>query len=55
MAYERVLLKLSGEVLAGDEGFGIDSAKLEQVAAEVAAVHALGIELASDTEIVDAA
>lgn len=46
MGYERVLLKLSGEVLAGDEGFGIDATKLEQVAAEVAAVHALGVELA---------
>ena len=46
MAYQRVLLKLSGEALAGPEGFGIEPAKLEQVAEEIVAVHGLGIELA---------
>jgi len=34
-AYQRVLLKLSGEVLAGKEGFGIDPAKATQLATEV--------------------
>ncbi len=45
-AYQRVLLKVSGEALAGPEGFGIDPGKLEQVAAEVVTVHGLGVEQA---------
>ncbi len=45
-AYQRVLLKLSGEALAGDEGFGIDPGKLERVAAEVVTVHGLGVQQA---------
>ncbi len=45
-AYQRVLLKLSGEALAGDEGFGIDTAKLDQVASEIVTVQGLGVEQA---------
>jgi len=44
-AYQRVLLKLSGEVLAGEEGFGIDPAKATQLAVEVKSVHELGIDI----------
>ncbi len=44
--YRRILLKLSGEALAGDLGYGIDPAVLERIAAEVRAVHALGVEVA---------
>ena len=44
-AYQRVLLKLSGEVLAGEEGFGIDHAKVTQLAAEVKSIHDLGIDI----------
>ena len=44
-AYQRVLLKLSGEVLAGDEGFGIDPAKATQLAVEVKSIHDLGIDI----------
>jgi uridylate kinase len=45
MAYQRVLLKLSGEVLAGEEGFGIDPQKATQLAAEVKSIHDLGIDI----------
>ena len=41
--YRRVLLKLSGEVLAGDQGFGIDPAKASYLANEVKSIHELGV------------
>ena len=44
-AYQRILLKLSGEVLAGEEGFGIDPAKATQLAVEVKSIHDLGIDI----------
>jgi uridylate kinase len=44
--YKRVLLKLSGEALAADRGFGVDSARIHEIAAEIREVHDLGIELA---------
>ena len=43
--YERILLKLSGEVLAGGSPFGIDSAKVASLAAELAEVVAQGVQL----------
>ena len=43
--YKRVLLKLSGEALMGDKGFGIDPDVALAVADEVAEIHALGVEL----------
>jgi uridylate kinase len=43
--YKRVLLKLSGEALAAGTGFGIDAIFIHKVAAEIAAVHALGCEI----------
>ncbi|MDJ0789714.1 MAG: UMP kinase [Myxococcota bacterium] len=45
-AYERVVLKLSGEVLAGEAGFGIQPAVIRGLAEQVRDVHALGTELA---------
>ena len=44
--YRRVLLKLSGEALMGDEGFGISQITLEKMVADIAQVVRLGIELA---------
>ena len=41
--YSRILLKLSGEVLAGDKGFGIDLKKASYLANEVKSVYELGI------------
>lgn len=44
-AYKRILLKLSGEVMAGDAGFGIDADRVRSLADEVAAVHQAGVEI----------
>jgi len=44
-AYQRILLKLSGEVLAGEEGFGVDPAKATQLAVEIKSIHDLGIDI----------
>ncbi len=44
-AYPRILLKLSGEVLAGETGFGIQPAVLRGLADEIRDVHALGTEI----------
>jgi len=44
-AYKRILLKLSGEALAGGASFGIDAARVKQLACEVAEVAAAGIEI----------
>jgi uridylate kinase len=44
--YKRILLKLSGEALMGDAGFGIDPATLASIAAEIKEVQGLGIEVA---------
>ena len=44
--YKRILLKLSGESLAGKQGFGIDPDKIEYVAQRVKAVCALDVEVA---------
>jgi len=43
--YKRVVLKASGEILAGKKGFGFDPPVLDTLAREVAEVHELGIEL----------
>ena len=44
--YKRVVLKLSGEALAGSRGFGLDAEKVAETAAEIADVHSLGVEIA---------
>lgn len=44
--YNRVLLKLSGEALAGPQGFGIDPDKAEAIAAQVSEVVAMDVQLA---------
>jgi uridylate kinase len=46
LAYTRALLKISGEALAGDKGFGLDYHMVEAFAEEIKAVHALGVHLA---------
>ena len=43
--YKRVLLKLSGEILSGSEGFGIDPVKALYLANEVKSIHDLGINI----------
>jgi len=44
--YRRILLKLSGEALAGDLGFGIDSEVITSIASEIKEVVDLGVEVA---------
>ncbi|MDJ0626006.1 MAG: UMP kinase [Candidatus Caenarcaniphilales bacterium] len=44
--YKRILLKLSGEALTGDKGFGIEPFVIERVAREIAEVYNLGVEIA---------
>ena len=45
-AYRRIVLKLSGEALAGSLGYGIDPLVLERIGAEVRDVTALHVEVA---------
>ena len=45
LKYERVLLKLSGESLAGDQGFGIAPTAVEALADHIQAVHEMGVAL----------
>ncbi len=44
--YRRIVLKLSGEVLAGKQGFGIDQAVVARIAGEVREVAASGVQVA---------
>lgn len=44
--YQRILLKLSGEALMGEQGYGIDAAVLEYIADELKQAHALGVQIA---------
>ena len=43
--YKRILLKLSGEALMGEDPFGINRATIERIVAEIAAVARLNIEI----------
>ena len=46
MKYKRIMLKVSGEALAGDEGFGISPRMLSFLAGEIEQVHKLGLQIA---------
>lgn len=46
MKYNRILLKLSGESLMGDQQYGIDNARVLQYAKEIKAVHDEGVQVA---------
>jgi uridylate kinase len=45
-AYRRILLKLSGEALGGQQGYGIDADMLQYMAEEIRSVHQMGGEVA---------
>jgi len=45
LKYKRVLLKLSGEALAGEQGYGINIDVLAQVASEICEAHSLGVDI----------
>ncbi len=44
-AYKRVMLKISGEALMGDQGFGLHPPTVERIAKEVQSVHQMGVEI----------
>jgi uridylate kinase len=44
--YKRILLKLSGEALMGDDSFGINSATIERIVGEIGEVVRLGVQVA---------
>lgn len=44
--FKRVILKLSGEALAGDKGFGFDDKVIEDICSSIKKVHDLGVEIA---------
>lgn len=43
--YPRILLKISGEALMGDQGYGLHPPTVSRIAKEIAKVHALGVEI----------
>lgn len=45
-AYKRILIKLSGEALAGEKGFGLDFDKVEQVCKSIKDTYDLGVQVA---------
>ena len=45
-AYKRILLKLSGEALMGDDPYGINREVIDRIVAEIGDVHRLGVEIA---------
>jgi len=46
LKYRRILLKLSGEALAGPQGFGIDPTRAEDIAERISEVRDLGVDVA---------
>jgi uridylate kinase len=44
--YKRIVLKMSGEALAGDSGFGIDPDRAEEIAEKIKRVHDLSVQVA---------
>jgi uridylate kinase len=44
-AFRRILLKLSGEVLAGEQGFGINPEKATELANEIKSIHKMGVSI----------
>jgi uridylate kinase len=44
--FKRILLKLSGEALAANQGFGVDPLRIHEIAAELADVKTLGVQIA---------
>ena len=45
LKYNRILLKLSGEALAGSKGFGVDPLIIKEISDEICRVHAKGVEI----------
>lgn len=46
LKYRRILLKLSGEALLGEQSFGINTSIIDSISEEIKEIHALGVEIA---------
>ncbi|MCL1953732.1 MAG: UMP kinase, partial [Firmicutes bacterium] len=46
MSYKRVLIKLSGEALSGDNEHGIDPITISNIASQIVAIHNSGVQVA---------
>ncbi|HEY3313524.1 MAG TPA: hypothetical protein VGK00_17935 [Anaerolineales bacterium] len=46
LKYKRILLKLSGEAIGGENGYGINVDEAEAIAGRVKEVHEMGVEVA---------
>lgn len=44
--YKRILIKLSGEALAGEAGHGLDEGVISRVVGQIAEIHAMGVQIA---------
>jgi len=44
-SFNRVMLKISGEALMGDQGFGLHPPTVQRIAEEIKSVHDLGVEI----------
>ena len=49
--YQRILLKLSGEVMAGEGSFGLDAARVKALTEEVAEVAKAGVQIGLQAEL----
>ena len=45
-SYKRILLKLSGEALMGDDSYGINRRVVERIVSEIAEINGLGVQVA---------
>ena len=45
MRFKRILLKLSGESLQGEQGYGIDPKRLNEYAQQVKEIHDMGVQV----------
>jgi len=45
LKYNRIMLKLSGEALMGDDAYGINRATIERIVAEISEVARLGVDV----------
>ena len=52
MKYKRILLKLSGEALMGEQQYGIDAERLNQYSQEIKVVKELGVEIAFPSQTI---
>ena len=44
-SFKRIMLKISGEALMGDQGYGISPPTIEKIASEVKSVHEMGVQI----------